>query len=151
MDIFVEYLDGSGGAFFSPAYGKISTSLILIVQNNKKQSRSSYNCWIAWWVRRSMFVTRLTFYEERWFHEFKTFKKKPSTQPNNNNPRGGPTRFDLRGVTLRRASQYRQARNTLSSFPRRILQIPASCPMPSGHFICMALPSTEDTWREVSK
>ena len=58
---------------------------------------------------------------------------------------GGPTRFDQRGVTLRRASHIGQARNTLSSFLFRVLPIPASRPMPSGHFMCMAFPPTEGT------
>ena len=58
---------------------------------------------------------------------------------------GGPTRFDQRGVTLQRASHHGQARNTLSSFQFQVLPIPASRPMPSGHFMCMALPPTEDT------
>ena len=62
---------------------------------------------------------------------------------NTNNLRGGPTRFDQLGVTLRRASHYGQARNTFSSFPLRVLPIPASRPMASGHFMCMAPPPTE--------
>ena len=51
----------------------------------------------------------------------------------------GPIRFDQLGVTLRKAGLHGQARNTLSSCPRRVLPIPASRPMPSGHFMCMAL------------
>ena len=62
---------------------------------------------------------------------------------------GGPTRFDLRGVSLRKAGHHGQARNTISSSLFRVLPIPASRPMPSGHFICMALPPTEDARREV--
>ena len=64
---------------------------------------------------------------------------------NNNdyNIRGGPTRFDPRGVTLRRAGLNGQARNTFGSFPPWVHPIPASRPMPSGLYMCMALPPTE--------
>ena len=57
----------------------------------------------------------------------------------------GPTRFDQRGVTLRKAGHYGQARNTFSTFPFRVSPIPASRPMPSGVFMYMALPPTKDT------
>ena len=57
----------------------------------------------------------------------------------------GPTRFDPCGVTLRRAGHHGQARNMFSSFQFRVLPIPASRPMPSGHFMYMALPPTKDT------
>ena len=61
-----------------------------------------------------------------------------------NNLRGGPTRLDPRGVTLRRAGQHGQARNRFSPSPCWVLPIPASRPMSSGLFMCMALPSTEE-------
>ena len=56
----------------------------------------------------------------------------------------GPTRFHLRGVTLRRAGHHGQARNTFSPSPCWVLPIPASRPMSSGLFMCMALPPTEE-------
>ena len=58
---------------------------------------------------------------------------------------GRPTRFN------RRASHHGQARNTFSSFRLLVLPIPASSPMPSSHFMCMALPPTERTHRGVVK
>ena len=56
----------------------------------------------------------------------------------------GPTRFDLRGVTLRRAGHHGQARNIVSSFLSRVLPFPASRPTSSGLYMCMAPPSTEE-------
>ena len=53
------------------------------------------------------------------------------------------------GATLRRAGHHGQARNTFSSFLFRVLPFPASRPMSSGHFMCMALSPTKDTRREV--
>ena len=64
---------------------------------------------------------------------------------NNNNLRGGRPASTSEGATLRRAGHHGQARNTFSSFLFRVLPIPASRPMSSGLFICLALPSTEDT------
>ena len=57
----------------------------------------------------------------------------------------GPTRLDQLGVTLQRAGHHGQARNIFSSFPLRVLPIPASRPTPSGLFTCLALPPTEAT------
>ena len=62
---------------------------------------------------------------------------------NNNNLTGGPTRFDPRSVTLRRAGLYGQTRYTRGSFPPRVPPIPASRPTSSGLFMCMAPPPTE--------
>ena len=47
------------------------------------------------------------------------------------------------------AGLHGQARNTLGSFPPWVHPIPASRPMSSGHFMCMALPPTEmiPDWR----
>jgi len=61
----------------------------------------------------------------------------------------GPTRFDPRGVTLRRAGHHGQARNNVSSSPLWVLPISASRLMPSGYFTCMAPSSTEDARLEV--
>ena len=60
----------------------------------------------------------------------------------------GPTRFDPRGVTLQKAGHHGQARNNVSSFLYRVLPIPASRPMSSGHFMCMAPLPTEDTFKK---
>ena len=60
----------------------------------------------------------------------------------NNLQRGRPA-LSSHGVTLRWAGHYGQARNMVSSFQFWVLPIPASRPMPSGHFMCMALPPTE--------
>ena len=68
---------------------------------------------------------------------------------NNNNLRGGRPASTSEGATLQRAGHHGQARNTFSSFLPRVPPIPASRPMPSGHFMCMALPPTIDTRREV--
>ena len=57
---------------------------------------------------------------------------------------GGPTRFFQRGVTQQMAGRHVQARNTFSSFPFRVLPVPASRPMPSGYFICMVRPPAGD-------
>ena len=54
-----------------------------------------------------------------------------------------PTRFDPRGVTLRRAGHHGQARKSFGSFPSWVRPIPASRPMSSGLSMCMALPPTE--------
>ena len=54
-----------------------------------------------------------------------------------------------RGVTPQRAGHHGQARKTFSSFQIRVFPIPASRPIPSGHFMCMALPPTQDTRPEV--
>ena len=58
--------------------------------------------------------------------------------------RGRPA-LSSHGVTLRWAGHYGQARNMVSSFQFWVLPIPASRPMPSGHFMCMAPPPTEET------
>ena len=68
-----------------------------------------------------------------------------SFRSNNIRSQRGPTRFDPRGVTLRRAGHHGQARKSFGSFPPWVRPIPASRPMSSGLFICLALPSTEDT------
>ena len=62
-----------------------------------------------------------------------------------NNLKGGPTRFRPRGVTLRKAGLYGQARNTFGPFPPWVPPIPASRPTSSGLYMCMALPPTEGT------
>ena len=51
----------------------------------------------------------------------------------------------------RRAGHHGRARITLSSFQFWVFPIPASRPMPSGFFMCMALPPTEDTRPEVHR
>jgi len=56
---------------------------------------------------------------------------------------GGRPASTRMGVTLRRASHHGQARNTFSSFLFRVLPFPASRPMSSGHFMCMALSPTK--------
>ena len=61
-----------------------------------------------------------------------------SSNNNNNNLRGGRPASTCEGATLQRACHHGQARNTFSSFLCRVLPIPASRPMSSGHFICMA-------------
>ena len=61
----------------------------------------------------------------------------------NNNLRGGPTRFDPRGATLRRAGLYGQARNACGSFPPWVPPIPASRRISSGLYMGTALPPTE--------
>ena len=55
------------------------------------------------------------------------------------------------GVTPQKAGHHGQARNTFSSFQFRVFPIPASRPMPSGFFMCMALPPTENTRPEVHR
>ena len=52
---------------------------------------------------------------------------------------GGRPASTRMGATLRRAGHHGQARNTFSSFPPWVRPIPASRPMSSGHFMCMAL------------
>ena len=53
--------------------------------------------------------------------------------------RGRPASTRM-GLTLQWASHDRQIRNNLNSSPLRVLPIPSSRLMPSGPFICMALP-----------
>ena len=57
----------------------------------------------------------------------------------------GPTRFDQRGDTLRRAGHHRQTRNMVGSFRSQVLPIPASRHTSSGLSMCMAHPPTEET------
>ena len=68
---------------------------------------------------------------------------------NNNNNLMGAYPEIRHGVTPQKAGHHGQARNTFSPFQFRVLPIPASRPMPSGHFMCMALPLTTDTRQEV--
>ncbi len=56
---------------------------------------------------------------------------------------GGRPASTRMGAILRRDNHHGQGRNTFSSFLSRVLPFPASRPMSSGHFMCMALSSTQ--------
>ena len=63
---------------------------------------------------------------------------------NDNNLMGAHPKI-RHGVTPQNAGHHGQAQNAVSSFKFRVFQIPASRPMPSRFFMCMALPPTENT------
>ena len=66
------------------------------------------------------------------------------TSNNNNNHRRGNRPACPAQASLRRTGHHGQARKTFGPFQSWVVPLPASRPTPSGRFICMALPPTDE-------